>query len=384
MPEQMTKEQIAQRNAQEREQCIFCHIISGNRPTYKVYEDDKVIAILDIAPAAKGHVLLMPKEHYPIMPAVPEPILAHIFKIAKGISQALLKSMLVSGTNIFVTNGVYAGQQSTHFIVHIIPREQGDGVDVFSLPKNQFDKVKLGELHQALSGNLHLRLQDKLAEQGLLQEATVTEQELLDIIDANPKLKELLKANIKNIENVIEANPQLTAMFRGKDLEKVKAHILKPQEDEQLEAVNQLLKGKRAKKKSKEEAVVKKVEAEAKIEEPVEKRIKMPVEEPAEETPEEIELRRKLSMSGVTEKAKKLLEKEAMVPSQSTVEQEIEEAEVSAESLAESVSETSIPEKPIEKKAPKKKKKEAPKQHSEDEESVDLDAIANLLTGGGK
>ena len=75
----------------QKQQCIFCQIISGKIPSKKIYEDEKAIAILDINPAAKGHVLVMPKEHYAIMPQMPDKEVAHLFKIAKKISQVILK-----------------------------------------------------------------------------------------------------------------------------------------------------------------------------------------------------------------------------------------------------------------------------------------------------
>ncbi len=257
--------------AMQKEQCVFCQLISGQKPAHKVYEDDKVVAILDIAPANKGHVLLFPKEHYPIMPLVPEEILAHIFKIAKSISQALLKAMVVSGTNIFVANGGVAGQQIPHFVVHIIPREKNDGISIFDLRGIKSDKKVLVELQKALVGSLHLKLQDKLAEQGLLKEAQVSEEELIKMIESNPKLKEFLKANIDNLDKVVEANPQLEMMFKGKDLANIKKILMK---DNNLEAVGELLKGKKVQRKDNKEELLKEIEVETEEESDEEKALR--------------------------------------------------------------------------------------------------------------
>ena len=112
----------------QKQQCIFCQIISGKIPSKKIYEDDRCLAILDINPATKGHVLLLPKEHYAIMPQMPDKELGHMYVIAKKLSQALLKGLKVSGTNLFVANGLPAGQRAQHFILHIIPRKEGDGL----------------------------------------------------------------------------------------------------------------------------------------------------------------------------------------------------------------------------------------------------------------
>lgn len=117
----------------QKKQCIFCHIISGKVAAKKVYEDDKSLAVLDINPANPGHILLMPKEHYMIMPQMPENELARIFMVAKQLSNILLKALDVRGTNIVVANGAAAGQRAQHFMIHIIPRKEGDGVN-FVLP----------------------------------------------------------------------------------------------------------------------------------------------------------------------------------------------------------------------------------------------------------
>ncbi|HLC88842.1 MAG TPA: HIT family protein, partial [Candidatus Nanoarchaeia archaeon] len=140
----------------QKQQCIFCQIISGKVPAKKVYEDDQCIAILDINPAAKGHLLLLPKEHYAIMPQIPEPILAHLSVVSKHLSQLLLKSLKVDGTTIFVANGLAAGQKAQHFMIHIIPRKEDDNALQFEekvISKEIQDKVKVAvenKLYQLL------------------------------------------------------------------------------------------------------------------------------------------------------------------------------------------------------------------------------------------
>ena len=112
----------------QKQQCIFCQIIAGKVPAKKVYEDEKCIGVLDINPAAKGHVLIMPKEHYAIMPQIPDKEIGHLFLVSKYLSQAMLKVMKVPGTMVYVANGLAAGQKAQHFMVHLIPRKEGDGV----------------------------------------------------------------------------------------------------------------------------------------------------------------------------------------------------------------------------------------------------------------
>ena len=136
----MTPEQIAEL---QKQNCIFCHIVSGKVASRKVYEDDKVTAILDINPANPGHAVLLPKEHYAIMPQIPEDVLGHIFMVAKAISHACLKAFKAQGTNIFVANGVVAGQRAKHLMVHIIPRKENDGIKVFNVPHKEIDPKEL-------------------------------------------------------------------------------------------------------------------------------------------------------------------------------------------------------------------------------------------------
>ena len=119
-PEELKKFQM--------QNCIFCQIVGGKVASKKVYEDDKCLAILDINPANPGHVLLMPKEHYAIMPLIPEDIIRHLFMISKQLSASLLKALKAEGTNIFVANGAAAGQKAQHFMIHVIPRMEKDGV----------------------------------------------------------------------------------------------------------------------------------------------------------------------------------------------------------------------------------------------------------------
>ena len=140
--ENMTPEQL--RDFQKK-QCVFCHIVNGRVAAKKVFEDSTVLAVLDINPANPGHLLLMPKEHYTIMPQLPDDVLQHIFIVAKQLSNALLKALDVRGTNIIVANGPAAGQRAQHFMIHIIPRKNGDGIE-FSLPTIKYTEAELDRI----------------------------------------------------------------------------------------------------------------------------------------------------------------------------------------------------------------------------------------------
>ncbi|MCB9362631.1 HIT family protein [Candidatus Woesearchaeota archaeon] len=129
---------------EQKAQCIFCKIVKGEIPSKKVYEDDLCVAILDINPVRKGHILVMPKEHYPIMPLLPPQTFSHVFGKAKELCASLRKGLLMTGTTTFVANGYVAGQMASHFMYHIIPREQGDGISNFQVKgKGQLTETPL-------------------------------------------------------------------------------------------------------------------------------------------------------------------------------------------------------------------------------------------------
>ena len=131
----------------QKKQCIFCHIVAGRAQAKKVYEDEHCIGILDINPANPGHVLLLPKEHYAIMPQIPEKEIMHLGITAKKLSHALLRALHADGTNIFIANGVVAGQKAQHFMILIIPRKEHDEVGI-DIPEKLLSKQQLQQVKQ--------------------------------------------------------------------------------------------------------------------------------------------------------------------------------------------------------------------------------------------
>lgn len=112
--------------------CLFCKIASGENPSYKVYEDDFVLAFLDIFPVSPGHVLVIPKKHFPNYEAIDEEYLIRVYSVVKKIGAVLKSALHVPGYNTMVNNDPVAGQIIPHFHVHIIPREVGDGLKLWS------------------------------------------------------------------------------------------------------------------------------------------------------------------------------------------------------------------------------------------------------------
>ena len=118
-----------------RESCIVCQIVGSKIPSKKVYEDELAMAVLDVNGANPGHCFVMPKNHYPIIEQVPDNEIGRLFQISNKISSAIFESLGAQGTNIFVTNGIPAGQTVAHFTINVIPRKENDGINLQWQPK---------------------------------------------------------------------------------------------------------------------------------------------------------------------------------------------------------------------------------------------------------
>lgn len=118
----------------KKENCIFCKLSNGEIPTNALYEDDIVKVIFDLNPASKGHVLIIPKNHFDDIYSMDNDTAAHVFQIAVKVSKAMKEALNCDGLNIVQNNGEAAGQTVFHFHMHIIPRYEGDTVDIKWVP----------------------------------------------------------------------------------------------------------------------------------------------------------------------------------------------------------------------------------------------------------
>ncbi|MBN1125686.1 MAG: HIT family protein [Sedimentisphaerales bacterium] len=109
-------------------ECIFCKIIAGNIPCYKIYEDDMTLAFLDVGPISTGHTLIVPKEHYKKLHECPAKVLAAVSEIIGMIAGVIVETMESDGYNVLCNNGRSAGQIVDHVHFHVIPRNFDDGV----------------------------------------------------------------------------------------------------------------------------------------------------------------------------------------------------------------------------------------------------------------
>lgn len=130
--------------------CIFCKLANGEFPTNSIYEDDKFNVILDLAPATKGHALILPKEHYANLYEIPEDLLAEAVKLAKKLAIHMTDVLKCDGFNLVQNNGECAGQTVFHFHLHLIPRYTDDGQQLLWNPKNP-SKEELKEICELLA-----------------------------------------------------------------------------------------------------------------------------------------------------------------------------------------------------------------------------------------
>ena len=107
------------------EDCIFCKIIKGEIPSFKVYEDDMVFAFEDINPIAEGHTLVIPKEHAKDLGEVSNESLSAVHKASKKILDAIKRALQPTGVVAVQLNGESVGQSIFHYHLHLIPRLEG-------------------------------------------------------------------------------------------------------------------------------------------------------------------------------------------------------------------------------------------------------------------
>lgn len=107
--------------------CIFCKIANGEIPSKTLYEDEKFRVILDLGPAARGHALILPKDHYANLYELPDETAGEVMKLAKKMATQMTERLGCEGFNLVQNNGELAGQTVFHFHMHLIPRYRDDG-----------------------------------------------------------------------------------------------------------------------------------------------------------------------------------------------------------------------------------------------------------------
>lgn len=123
-------------------ECIFCRIANGVIPSVTLYEDDDFRVILDLGPASKGHALILPKSHAANIYELPDELAGKAMVLAKKMAGRMTEALECDGFNIVQNNGEVAGQTVFHFHMHLIPRYEGDQVNVTWKPGTLTDEVR--------------------------------------------------------------------------------------------------------------------------------------------------------------------------------------------------------------------------------------------------
>lgn len=135
----------------KQDNCIFCKIIAGEIPSQAIYEDEKFRVILDVAPAAKGHALILPKDHYANLYELPDDLAADTIRLAKKMMKVMTDKLGCDGFNILQNNGETAGQSVFHFHMHLIPRYREDGQKIGWKPQ-EVSQEELEETRKQIAG----------------------------------------------------------------------------------------------------------------------------------------------------------------------------------------------------------------------------------------
>lgn len=235
----MADSDAQQRTEEAKAQCPFCRIIKGEIPARKVYEDEQIFAVLDINPKAKGHVLVLPKEHYPVLPLVPPAQQGALFSVVYRLSKAAAKATVNPYVNVYVANGGIAGQQVGHVMVHIIPQEHPGG---FSIPEKEVSDQDLSAAELALSKLLPARMHALFSAEPSLRApllktherkqvekqiqspnsfSHLSKDEIVDALFANPRVLDVLIEKPQQFKEIVPKHPQLSEMFKDISVDEV-------------------------------------------------------------------------------------------------------------------------------------------------------------------
>ncbi|AKJ65448.1 HIT family protein [Kiritimatiella glycovorans] len=136
------------------EDCIFCRIVRREIPAEIVWEDEALLAFMDIGPIIRGHTLVIPKVHHDPIEDTPDEIVAALFRSAKRIAAAQRESLGAEGINIIQNNGRCSGQAVFHIHVHVIPRYSDDGHHWNWDAKSYGDPSEMADLADKIRGAL--------------------------------------------------------------------------------------------------------------------------------------------------------------------------------------------------------------------------------------
>ncbi|HIP90024.1 MAG TPA: HIT family protein [Candidatus Nanopusillus sp.] len=135
-------------------ECVFCKIASKQLASFIIFEDNDIIAVLDLYPANPGHILVFPKNHFSRFEDIPDNIIGKMFVLAKYISSVLTSTLNADGINLYLASGKYAGQKTPHIVLHIIPRYKEDSIH-FEWSRKQLNPQVFQQIQNAIVSALN-------------------------------------------------------------------------------------------------------------------------------------------------------------------------------------------------------------------------------------
>ena len=138
----------------KKDDCIFCRIANGEIGSNTVYEDEDFRVILDLNPGSKGHMLILPKEHFDDLFELSDEYAQKLMLVAKKVGLAARKALSADGINLVQNNGEAAGQTVKHFHMHVIPRYEGDDKGMVNWTPHASDPEEQKRIEEAIRKQL--------------------------------------------------------------------------------------------------------------------------------------------------------------------------------------------------------------------------------------
>ena len=180
-------------NKSGKRQCLFCQIIKGLVETTRIYEDEKVLAILDIMPANIGQTIVMPKQHSQFLFQLPEEVLVHLMKITSLLEEIVVNTTKSTGVNICISQGQSAEQTVPHISINLIPRKEGDKFSL-SWPRNKIGSKELEKIAKDMSSRILKDLEIKWKDKHEMPEKKVRKR----------KVDKAIKKEKSEVEKILE------------------------------------------------------------------------------------------------------------------------------------------------------------------------------------
>ncbi|MEW6061098.1 MAG: HIT family protein [Bacteroidota bacterium] len=134
---------------------IFTKIINREIPAEILFENERIISIIDIMPIHYGHALIIPKKEYPTFLDVPESELGELMVVTQKVARAIVQALNLEGFNFFANNGEVAGQSIFHFHIHVTPRYKGDGISFHRNLKKYDSPQAMKDIADKIRANIH-------------------------------------------------------------------------------------------------------------------------------------------------------------------------------------------------------------------------------------